>query len=77
VLNCGLNCDRCSIDATNSERLMRYVNDAASKDFACNCRVKLIKVGDSCHILLFATRDLPINTELRYDYGTDAPWRKV
>jgi len=68
----------CSIDATDHERLMKYVNDAPKK--SANCRVRPVKFDNRTHILLFASKDLPCDTELVYDYGGLAvalPWRKV
>ena len=39
--------------------------------------MKKVVVDNIPHLCLFATRDITINEELRYDYGlNDLPWRK-
>jgi hypothetical protein len=66
----------CSIDATNSERLARFVNDSPRK-FA-NCVPKALFVAGKPHVILFACKNIDAGTELRYDYGGgNLPWRKV
>lgn len=65
-----------SIDATNNNRLGRYVNDEVRKFANCYAKVQIID-GRPC-VLLLACRDLIIGEELRYDYGGgDLPWRQV
>ncbi|CAH3186026.1 unnamed protein product, partial [Porites lobata] len=62
-------------DATFSEGLGRLVNDErATKS---NCHMKKIAHNNKVNLCLFAKKDIPANTELRYDYGvSDLPWRK-
>jgi hypothetical protein len=65
-----------SIEASESERLGKFVNDAPRK-FA-NCVAKAVFLQGMLRVLLFATKNIPANTELRYDYGgKDLPWREV
>jgi SET domain-containing protein len=68
-----------SIDATDNERLGRYINDEPKKSKACNCIAKTIKINDRHHICLFASRAILCGEEIRYDYGGGSalPWRKV
>ena len=63
-----------SIDATKpSDRLGRLVNDSG----VGNCKMRKVIVDKVPHLCLFATQDIHINEELRYDYGlNDLPWRK-
>lgn len=43
-----------------------------------NSTMKLINVEGENHLCLFAVKDIPAGSELRYNYGVeDAPWRKV
>lgn len=65
----------CSIDATEpSNSLGRLVNDGINEEE--NCKMKLVPYCNTPHLCLFTTRDIEINTELRYDYGVkDLPWR--
>jgi len=66
----------CSIDASESERLGKYVNDLPRKE--ANCVAKAAFVCGLPRVLLFALKDITANSELRYDYGGDnLPWRKV
>ncbi|XP_038047975.1 uncharacterized protein LOC119722056 isoform X2 [Patiria miniata] len=61
---------RC-VDATKSRGLGRMVNDGCGREI--NCKAQLV----DDHLCLFATEDLPIGAELRYDYGIpNLPWRK-
>lgn len=63
-----------SIDSTSSDGLGRLVNDSPMKK--ANCTVKKIPVGRKIHLCLYAAKDIPRNTELRFDYGlSDLPWR--
>lgn len=69
-----------SLDATDNERLGRYVNDEPSRSAACNCFVKKMFLLGQPRILVFAKKSISAGTELRYDYGGGAanlPWRKV
>jgi SET domain-containing protein len=68
-----------SIDATDNERLGRFVNDAQKRSQTCNCTTKLLTVENRPHIVLFASKDISVGQEIRYDYGggTALPWRKV
>lgn len=66
------------MDASNNERLGRYVNDAPPRSRACNCYVKAAFVNGEPHVLIFAKRMIKAGSEIRYDYGgKDLPWRKV
>ncbi|XP_038047989.1 uncharacterized protein LOC119722067 isoform X2 [Patiria miniata] len=59
------------VDATKSRGLGRMVNDGCGREI--NCKAQLV----DDHLCLFATEDLPIGAELRYDYGIpNLPWRK-
>lgn len=63
-----------SIDATNSTGLGRLVNDSPRS--RVNAIMKKIIINHQTYLCLFAACDIPINTELRYDYGAlDLPWR--
>jgi hypothetical protein len=63
-----------SIDASDSERLGKYVNDAPKKN--ANCVAKSAFVCGMPRVLLFAAKDIPANMELRYHYGgKKLPWR--
>jgi hypothetical protein len=65
-----------SIDASESERLARYVNDSP-RQFA-NCIAKPTLVDGRPHVVLSALKNIEAGTELRYDYGRgNLPWRKV
>lgn len=65
-----------SIDATECERMGKYVNDAPKKH--ANCIAKSLFLHEKPRVLLFASRDIPANAELRYDYGgKHLPWRQV
>ena len=60
------------MDATKTSGLGKMVNDGTGRN--ANCKVQVV----DGHLCLFAIMDLPIDTELRYDYGIpDLPWRKV
>jgi hypothetical protein len=65
-----------SIDGNDEIQLGRFVNDNPRK--IANCIAKIHCIQNVPHILLFAAQDIPVGTELRYDYGGgDLPWRKV
>jgi SET domain len=69
----GIN-DCFSIDASEVECLGRMINDATGKEI--NCAIKIIKIGLHPHLCFFATHDIMVGEELRYDYGVDdLPWR--
>lgn len=65
----------CSIDATDSRRLGRFVNDSPKK--FSNCIPKSFIINGKPHVLLFSNQKIEAGTELRYNYGGDLPWRKV
>ena len=53
------------------------VNDATYPE--TNCKVKIFRgcLKGVMRLCLFATKDIVIGSELRFDYGvTDLPWRK-
>lgn len=63
-----------SIDATYSTGLGRLVND--SPKAKANATIKKIIIDSQTYLCLFATCNIPNNTELRYDYGaSDLHWR--
>lgn len=56
-----------SIDATEEDnRLGRLINHSKSKP---NLTVKLVASDTRPHICMFAAIDIPVGTELLYDYG--------
>ena len=65
-----------SIDATFSHGLGRLVNDI--QPAMANCQMRKIPTGGEVYLCLFAIKNIPARTELRYDYGiSDLPWRKT
>ena len=69
-----LYCIFISIDATYSTGLGRLVND--SPRARANATMKKIIIDSQTYLCLFATCNIPNNTELRYDYGaSDLHWR--
>ena len=63
-----------SIDATKTESLCKFVNDSTNG----NCKMRQIYDGDQPFLCLFATDDINVGTELRYDYGDSSEklwWR--
>ena len=63
-----------SVDATNDTggSLGRLVNDSPTG----NSYMRRILVNQQPHLCLFASKDINIGEELRYDYGVkDLPWR--
>ena len=67
-----------SIDATNSERIARFVNDAPDGSHLNNCVMKMVMVENYPRLCLFANREIKKGEELRYDYGDpNVPWRQV
>ena len=65
-----------SIDATvPSASLARLVNDGIEEEQ--NCNMKVVTYENTPHLCLFAAKDIPCKTELRYNYGvTNLPWRQ-
>ena len=67
-----------SIDASTNHqhRLGRFVNDSPKR--YANCAPRAMFIGGKPRVLLFATKNMTVGTELRYDYGGGClPWRKV
>ncbi|XP_078322112.1 N-lysine methyltransferase KMT5A-A-like [Crassostrea virginica] len=65
------------IDATNFDRLCKFVNDEESGNFMCNSTMKLKIFNSYPRLCLFANRQINKGEEVRYDYGEkDVPWRK-
>lgn len=63
----------CSVDATHSQRLGKFINDSNHP----NAKMKSVVVDDVPKLCLFAITDIKKNWEIRYDY--DAPnlwWRR-
>ena len=53
------------------------VNDAEHGSPKENTCVRVVMVDGRPHLCIFATKDINIGEELRYDYGiADLPWRK-
>lgn len=66
----------CSIDASRSSRFARFINDSPRR--SANCMPKYTLLNGNPHVLIFATRDIKVGDELRYDYGLkNLPWRQV
>ena len=54
------------------------VNDAEKGSTLQNCVMKIIEIDGTPHLCLFASRDIGLDEELRFDYGVpNLPWRKV
>ena len=67
----------CSVDATRSNQIGRYINDSA-RMFA-NSAMKKIVVNGIPRLCLFAKKDIEQDCEIRYDYREPSsvlPWRK-
>ncbi|XP_066926505.1 uncharacterized protein [Clytia hemisphaerica] len=63
------------IDATDTDRLGRYVND--SKNFNCFTKVIADPMSTKLHLGIFAAKHIAIGEELRYDYtDTNLFWRR-
>ena len=54
-----------SIDATESERLGKFVNDSPKS--SANCTVKAVKVDNVAYLCLYSTSDIAAGSELRLD----------
>ena len=66
----------CSVDASKTkDRIGCYVNDSKNQ----NCHTKVISdERGTPFICIFASKDIPKDTELRYDYrDRKLRWRKV
>ena len=66
------------VDATHvKDRLCRFVNDEKTGSKLNNSIIKLKIFNNYPRLCLFATRDISVGEEIRYDYGDgNAPWRK-
>ncbi|XP_052257158.1 uncharacterized protein LOC127862189 [Dreissena polymorpha] len=54
------------------------VNDVIKGDIRNNAEMKIVLVHGKPHLCLFATKDISVNEELRFDYGVpNLPWRKA
>ena len=63
-----------SIDATNSDRKGKILNDAWVRP---NAVVKKVVVADQPRLAIFALVPISKSQEIRFDYGDKtAPWRK-
>lgn len=61
---------------SHQHRLGRFVNDSPKR--FTNCAPKVMLICGKHRVLLFATKNTAVGTELRYDYGGGRlPWRKV
>ena len=66
------------IDATDTQRLCKFVNDEKQGGKACNAVMKLKVYNKYPRLCLFATRDILQGEEIRYDYGDDSvSWRQI
>ncbi|XP_065658008.1 uncharacterized protein LOC101237943 [Hydra vulgaris] len=76
IFDLYLNNKKMSIDATDSQCLGRYINDAPEKFSNCMPKTCIID-GKEC-LMLFAKKYIPKDTELRYNYGdgSNQCWRK-
>ncbi|XP_065642373.1 uncharacterized protein LOC136074003 [Hydra vulgaris] len=76
IFDLYLNNKKMSIDATDSQCLGRYINDAPEKFSNCLPRTCIIDGKES--LMLFAKKYIPKDTELRYNYGdgSNQCWRK-
>lgn len=54
--------------------MCKMVNDAQSNTAECNCKMKRKIFNNYPRLCLYATRDIDLGEELRYDYG-DNPER--
>ena len=66
-----------SLDATNSRRIGRYINDSSRAYI--NSSMKKVIVNNQPKLCLFALKEIDEGTEIRYDYGEPSsvlPWRK-
>lgn len=68
-----------SVDATfNHHDKGRMINDAAPGDSKQNSEIKVVNIERNPCLCIFASKDIEIGEEIRYDYGVeDLPWRKV
>ncbi|RKP04320.1 hypothetical protein CXG81DRAFT_8435, partial [Caulochytrium protostelioides] len=57
-----------TIDGTRKGTVVRFANHSCSP----NCHVEKWQVGGEFAIGLFANRDIPVNSELTYDYNFQA-----
>ncbi|XP_052217394.1 uncharacterized protein LOC127835130 [Dreissena polymorpha] len=56
----------------------RMVNDVIKGDIRNNAEMKIVLVHGKPHLCLFATKDISVNEELRFDYRVpNLPWRKA
>ncbi|KAH3792385.1 hypothetical protein DPMN_145881 [Dreissena polymorpha] len=54
------------------------VNDAIKGDIRNNAEMKIVLVHGKPHLCLFATKDISVNEELRFNYGVpNLRWRKA
>jgi len=54
----------------------KMINDAMIPD--SNCAIKVVEFENNPHLCIFASNDILMGDELRYDYGVaDLPWRKI
>jgi SET domain-containing protein len=65
-----------SIDASDNNEMGRYINDASRTQ--ANCVPKASLVNHVPAVMFFASKDICVGTEIRYDYGVPGlPWRQV
>ncbi|XP_052273478.1 uncharacterized protein LOC127873633 [Dreissena polymorpha] len=56
----------------------RMINNAIKGDIRNNAEMKIVLEHGKPHLCLFATKDIAVNEELRFDYGVpNLPWRKA
>ena len=56
------------MDATFETRHGKFVNHSSKHP---NCVIKQVKVDNDNYLCLFALKDIPSGTELRYHYGVN------
>ncbi|CAG2211238.1 unnamed protein product [Mytilus edulis] len=69
------------IDATNTDRLCRFVNDESRLSKHCNAKMKIHRLSSTdVRLCLFAIKDIGEGEEISYDYGDDSSqmeWRSM
>ena len=68
-------CHLCSVDATLTECVAKYVNDGVKEQE--NCIMRKTIINKNVYLALYAKRVIYEGEELRYDYGVKSlPWRQ-
>ena len=73
--NCNMLCYWCSVDATLTKCLAKYVNHGVKEQE--NCIVRKTIINKNVYLALYAKRVIYEGEELRYDYGLQSrSWRQ-